>query len=148
MKPSKSAIDIIKEFEGIRLRAYKCPAGVWTIGYGSTRWLDGKGILPDQEVTMNQAEQLLTNDVNRIAERMPKLSVNQNQYDAIVSFVYNLGMGNFVNSTLHRKIKANPDDATIRAEFMKWTKARVNGKLTELRGLVRRRQAESNLYFK
>lgn len=147
MKPSSNCINLIKEFEGLRLRAYKCPAGIWTIGYGSTRWRDGSPIVEGQQITMDQAEDLLAKDVARIAERIPELNLNQNQYDAVVSFVYNLGIGAFVNSTLYRKIKNNRMDASIRSEFMRWTKARVNGKLTELRGLVRRRQAEANLYF-
>jgi lysozyme len=148
MNPSQNCINLIKEFEGLRLRSYLCPAGIWTIGYGSTRWLDGTPIVQGQQVTMDQAEELLAMDIKRIAERIPELSLNQNQYDAVVSFVYNLGIGAFVNSTLYRKIKNNRMDASIRDEFMRWTKARVKGKLTELRGLVRRRQAEANLYFK
>lgn len=148
MKPSINAINIIKEYEGLRLTAYICPAGKWTIGYGSTRWIDDKPILPGQTISMDMAEKLLMHDVEIFAKRMPDLNINQNQFDALVSFCYNVGTWAFMNSTMHRKIKANPNDSTIRAEFMKWTKARKNGKLVELRGLIRRRRAEADLYEK
>jgi lysozyme len=74
--------------------------------------------------------------------------VNQNQFDALVSFCYNLGIGAFNSSTLKKKVIANPADASIRDEFMKWNKARVKGVLTELKGLTNRRTAEADLYFK
>lgn len=148
MKPSINAINLIKEFEGLSLQSYLCPAGKWTIGYGTTRWLDGKPIEAGQTITMDTAEKLLAHDVEAFAKRIPDLNLNQNQFDAIVSFCYNVGAWAFVNSTMHRKIKANPSDSGIRKEFMKWTKARKNGKLVELRGLIRRRQAEADLYEK
>jgi lysozyme len=74
--------------------------------------------------------------------------VNQNQFDALVSFCYNLGIGAFNSSTLKKKVIANPGDLSIRDEFMKWNKARVKGVLTELKGLTNRRKAEADLYFK
>lgn len=148
MKPSKNAIDLIKKFEGLYLNAYLCPASVPTIGYGTIRYPDGKAVKLGEKITMKRAEELLIWEVEKIATQIPALNVNQNQYDALVSFTYNLGIGNLSKSTLLKKIKANPEDPTIKDEFMKWTKARVNGQLTTLKGLVRRRTEEYNLYAK
>jgi len=146
MKPSKKAIDIIKKYEGLYLNAYLCPASVPTIGYGTIRYPDGKAVKLGEKITMKRAEELLTWEVEKIAGQIPALNVNQNQYDALVSFTYNLGIGNLLKSTLFKKVKANPDDPTIKDEFMKWTKARVKGELKTLKGLVRRRIDEYNLY--
>lgn len=148
MKPSKNAIDLIKKFEGLYLNAYLCPAAVPTIGYGTIRYPDGKGVKLGEKITMKKAEELLTWEVEKIATQIPALNVNQNQYDALVSFTYNLGIGNLLKSTLYRKCKANPDDPTIKNEFLKWTKARVKGELKTLKGLVRRRTEEYELYAK
>jgi lysozyme len=145
MKPSKKCIDLVKKFEGLRLKSYKCPAGIWTIGYGSTRWLDETSVAEGQEITIETAEKLLMNDLQKFANQI-KLNVSQNQFDAIVSFCYNLGVGNFNISTLKKKIIANSNDETIKDEFLKWGKAKVNGVLKELPGLMKRRIAESNLY--
>jgi lysozyme len=143
MKPSKNAIDLIKKWEGLYLESYLCPAKVPTIGYGTIRYPDGSKVKLGEKISMKRAEELLIHEVEKI--NIP-LILNQNQYDALVSFVYNLGMGNFLKSTLYRKCKANPYDLTIRYEFMKWTKARVNGELKTLKGLVKRRTDEYNLY--
>lgn len=149
MTPSKKCIDLIKEFEGLSLKAYTCPAGVPTIGYGSIRWQDGKRVEIGQEITMSGANKLLQFEVERIANRLPELKVNQNQFDAIVSFCYNVGVANFRFSTLLKLIRANAKNPLIREEFMKWTKARdtKTNTLKVLKGLVRRREAEANLYF-
>jgi lysozyme len=145
MKPSKRCIDLVKKFEGLRLKSYQDVADIWTVGYGSTRWLDETPVKPDQEITIETAEKLLMNDLQKTANHI-KLNLSQNQFDAVVSFCYNLGIGNFNNSTLKKKIIANPNDATIKDEFLKWGKAKVNGVLKELPGLIKRRIAESNLY--
>jgi lysozyme len=76
------------------------------------------------------------------------LNLNQNQFDSCLSFIYNVGIGAFTKSTLRKKILLNPNDPTIKDEFMKWNKATVGGKLTVLKGLTRRRTAEAELYFK
>ena len=143
MQVSKNCIDLIKKFEGLSLKSYKCPAGLWTIGYGNTQWEDGTKVKENQTITIENAEKLLTFWVSKYANNI-KVKCNQNQFDALVSFAYNTGIGNFNNSTLKKKVIANPDDPTIRAEFMKWVKS--NGK--QLAGLVKRRDAEANLYFK
>ena len=143
MQIGKNCIDLIKKFEGLKLESYKCPAGLWTIGYGNTQWENGFRVLENQVIDIQRAEKLLMFWVNKYAERID-LKVNQNQFDALVSFAYNVGITNFNNSTLKKKVIANPNDATIRDEFMKWVSSR--GK--QLPGLVKRRKAEANLYFK
>jgi lysozyme len=150
MTPSKRCIDLVKEFEGLFLNAYKCPAGVTTIGYGSIMWPDGMRIQMGQKVTVEGAEKLLAWELEKKGTVINawKLKINQSQFDALLSFAYNLGIGNLNSSTLLKKVKINANDPTIVAEFMKWNKARVNGKLTELKGLTRRRKAESDLYFR
>jgi len=143
MQVSKNCIDLIKKFEGLSLKSYKCPAGLWTIGYGNTQWEDSTKVKENQTLTIENAEKILTFWVSKYANNI-KVKCNQNQFDALVSFAYNTGIGNFNNSTLKKKVIANPDDPTIRAEFMKWVNS--NGK--QLAGLVKRRDAEANLYFK
>lgn len=143
MQIGKNCIDLIKKFEGLKLESYKCPAGLWTIGYGNTQWENGTRVKENQVIDIQRAEKLLMFWVNKYAEKI-NLKVNQNQFDALVSFAYNVGITNFNNSTLRKKVIANPNDATIRDEFMKWVSSR--GK--QLPGLVKRREAEANLYFK
>jgi len=143
MQVSKNCIDLIKKFEGLSLKSYKCPAGLWTCGYGNTQWEDGTKVKENQTITIENAEKLLTFWVSKYANNI-KVKCNQNQFDALVSFAYNTGIGNFNNSTLKKKVIANPDDSSIRDEFMKWVNS--NGK--QLAGLVKRRDAEANLYFK
>lgn len=142
MEISKNGLDLIKKFEGCKLTAYRCPANVPTIGYGATFYENGKPVKMGDKITQERADALLLHVVKGFYHDIAGTS--QNQKDAIVSFCYNLGNGNFNKSTLKKKILANPNDPTIEAEFMKWTKA--GGKV--LAGLVRRRRAESELYFK
>lgn len=143
MQVGKDCIDLIKKFEGLKLESYKCPAGLWTIGYGNTQWENGIRVIENQVIDIQRAEKLLTFWVSKYADRI-NLKVNQYQFDALVSFAYNVGITNFDSSTLKKKVIANPNDLTIRDEFMKWVSSR--GK--QLPGLVKRRQAEANLYFK
>ena len=149
MTPSDKCIELIKQFEGLSLKAYICPAGIATIGYGNTRWQDNRRVELGEQITMSGATKLLQFYVNKFASDLPDMKLNQNQFDAIVSFVYNVGMANFKFSTLFKLIKANPQDPNIRDEFMKWTKARdtKTDSLRILKGLVKRREAEANLYF-
>jgi lysozyme len=136
-----TAREIIKEFEGLRLTAYRCPAGVLTIGYGHTR-----EVHEGQQITEEEAEQLLHEDYDRAATFVRQLAfkpLNRNQTEACISFVFNLGPGNFKNSTLLRKINVDPNDPSIRAEFAKWVKSNFE----TLPGLVKRRAAEAELYF-
>ena len=140
MKTSPKGIALIKEFEGLRLKAYKCPGGVWTIGYGHTA-----GVKSGMVITEAQAEEYLKADLI-VFERYLNglgLALNQNQFDALVSFIYNVGTGNFSSSTLLRKVRANPQDNSIMDEFLRW----VYSKGRVLPGLQRRRLAEMKLYF-
>ena len=140
MNTSPKGIALIIEFEGLRLKAYQCPGGVWTIGYGHTA-----GVKPGMVITEAQAEEYLKADLI-VFERYLNglgLALNQNQFDALVSFIYNVGTGNFSNSTLLRKVRANPQDNSIMDEFLRW----VYSKGRVLPGLQRRRLAEMKLYF-
>ena len=140
MKTSPKGITLIKEFEGLRLKAYLCPGGVWTIGYGHTA-----GVKPGMVISEAQAEEYLKADLIAFERYLNGLglALNQNQFDALISFIYNVGTGNFSNSTLLRKVRANPQDNSIMDEFLRW----VYSKGRVLPGLQRRRLAEMKLYF-
>lgn len=140
MKTSPKGIALLKEFEGLRLKAYQCPGGVWTIGYGHTA-----GVKPGMLITKAQAEEYLKADLIAFERYLNGLglALNQNQFDALVSFIYNVGTGNFSSSTLLRKVRANPQDNSIMDEFLRW----VYSKGRVLPGLQHRRLAEMKLYF-
>jgi lysozyme len=148
MKTSQAGIDLIKSFEGLKLNAYKCSAGVVTIGYGSTFYPDKSPIkMGDKLKDIQHAEELLKLTLiqfeNNVSALFYNVILNQNQFDALVSFAFNLGTGALAGSTLLRKIKVNTNDKTIEAEFNKW----VNAGGKKLPGLIRRRKAEAKLYF-
>jgi lysozyme len=145
MNISSTGLDLIKHFEGFKPKAYLCPAGVLTIGYGST----GKHVTRGQTITEAEATALLAKDVVRFENAVNKLGVTltQNQFDALVAFVYNVGEGNFNASTLVKRLKAG-DMVGTAAQFGVWNKARVKGVLTVLNGLTRRRAAEAALFRK
>ncbi len=139
MTISKSGISLIKQFEGFRAKAYRCSAGVLTIGYGHT--LD---VNVNDTVTEERATQFLEMDLRHAQDTVEVLvtqNLSQAQYDALVSFVFNVGSGNFRKSTMLKKINQG-DFAGASGEFMRWTKAK--GK--ELPGLVKRRAAEKKLF--
>jgi lysozyme len=139
MKTGSKGIDLIKHFEGCELEAYKCPAGVWTIGYGHI-----KGVKEGMTITEVQAEEMLKSELNEYEGYINNLvtaELNQNQFDAMVSWVYNLGGGNLKASTL-LKVLNEGDYAGVPAQMMRWNKA--GGKVLE--GLTRRRQAEADLF--
>lgn len=140
-KISQVGINLIKQFEGLSLKAYKCPAGVWTIGWGAT----GKDIIQGLEWTQEQCDERLVRDLSPVEDHINRRirEIAQNKFDALVSFTYNLGRGSLDKSTLLKKVLNNPNDITIFDEFMKWTYA--GGK--QLQGLIRRRKAEADLYF-
>ena len=148
MKFSDNAIKLIKEFEGFQANPYSCPAGVPTIGYGTTRYEDGTKVkLTDKPITEKEADALLRNHVNGLvgglAARIVSLGINQNQTDALLSFIYNLGWGAFDDSTL-LKLLRQKQYARAAQEFDKWVYANGN----KLSGLIRRRQAEKALFLK
>lgn len=150
MTISQKGIDLIKLFEGFEANAYPDPATgaePWTIGYGST-YMNGDKVKKGDKITVEAAEKLLKHTIvstygNAIDANVKK-PLTQNQYDALCSFVYNVGVGNFKRSTLLKKINVNPDDPAIINEFLKWNKAA--GK--PMVGLTKRRTAEAQLYFK
>ncbi len=140
MRTSQNGINLIKRFESLRLEAYRCPAGIHTIGYGHTA-----GVRRGDVIDERKAEQLLAEDLREpeavVNRECP--GINQNQFDALVSFTFNVGTGNFLKSTLLKCVKANPQNVNIRYEFSRWTRS----KGVELAGLMRRRRAEADLYF-
>jgi len=141
MKTGKAGIELIKSFEGLHLKAYLCPANKWTIGYGHTFFAE-----EGMEITEERAEDLLRFDLEYFEESVALLltvPVRQNQFDALVSFTFNLGVGALKRSTLLRKLNAN-DDYGAAQEFLRWNKA--GGKVLD--GLIRRRKAEKELFLK
>jgi lysozyme len=146
-KVSQEGLDLIKRFEGLKLKPYLCPAAVPTIGYGNTFYENGKKVqMSDKPITEEIATELLLHTLKTFEKHVDTYcrdDINQNQFDALVSFAFNLGPYNLKNSTLLKKVNANPSDPTIRNEFGKWTKA--GGRV--LKGLVTRRNAEADLYF-
>jgi lysozyme len=150
MIPSDKIIDFIKHQEGCRLTSYKDAAGVYTIGYGTIMYRNGDRVKAGQTITMEQALGLLHWQVTLKALAVNKLlgnyRVTQSQFDALTSFAYNEGVGALENSTLLRKVKLKPSDPTIKDEFAKWTKAKVNGTYVILQGLADRRMAEWEIY--
>ena len=147
IKIASKGLDLIKSFEGLRLKPYLCSAGVPTIGYGNTFYENkAKVTLKDSAITEQRAVELLAWSLSGFEQYVDSYCVDtitQNQFDALVSFCYNLGPANLKSSTLLKKVNANPNDPTIRAEFLKWNKA--GGRA--LAGLTRRRTAEADLYF-
>jgi lysozyme len=146
-KISQGGIDLIKKFEGLKLKPYLCSAGVPTIGYGNTFYETGKKVtLNDPAITEKRAEELLAHllvSFEKYVDSYCRDDISQNQFDALVSFAYNLGPNSLKASTLLKKVNINPLDPTIKLEFLKWTKA--GGRV--LKGLVLRREAEAALYF-
>lgn len=132
--------DIIKDAEGLELTAYKCPAGIWTIGYGHT----GSDVWPGLTITKPEAEALLEKDLKRFEKgisEMVKVGLTQGQFDALVSFTYNVGQEAFKNSTLLKRLNAGDYEGAAE-QFQRWNKA--GGKT--LLGLIRRREAERKLF--
>lgn len=147
MTISQAGLNQIKRHEGLRLNTYLDAVGVPTIGYGNTFYEDGKKVRMGERITMQRAESLLRHIVDNVfssgVQSLLKKEVNQAQFDAMVSFAYNVGVAALAKSTLLRKVNADPCDPTIEAEFLRWNKA--GGKV--LPGLTRRRQEEANIYF-
>lgn len=144
MKISEAGIELIKRFEGLELESYQDIAGVWTIGYGHTETAG-----PNQKISAREAEELLRRDLGpreRAVEQLTGVSLNQNEFDALVSFIYNVGANAFKNSTARKRLNRN--DRFGAAEALTWwNKATVNGVLREVLGLTRRRAAERALFL-
>lgn len=144
MKVSSKGIELIKEFEGFSSSAYLCSAGKWTIGYGNTFWEDKTPVKKGDEISKTKATELITKIANEFARDVATLiqiDVTQNQFDALVSLAYNIGLGAFKSSTLLNQLnKGNFIGAG--QEFLRWDKS--NGK--PLLGLTRRREREKLLF--
>lgn len=141
MKTSDKGIEFIIKEEGEVLNAYRCQAGVWTIGVGHTG-----GVTPDMKITKKQSRELLKADLVRFEKAVNetiKHQLLQHQFDALVSFSFNVGTEAFRKSTLAKKINSNAPWNEIRAEFLRWNKAK--GKV--LAGLTSRRKREAKLYY-
>lgn len=140
MNISKNGLELIKRFEGFSAKPYLCPGNVYTIGYGTTKGINAQ----TPSISREEAETLLREDIleyESAVNRLVKVELNQNQFDALVSWTYNLGEGNLRRSTLLRKLNAG-DYGIIPSEMLKWNRA--GGKI--LRGLTRRRTAEAELW--
>jgi len=145
MQTSEKGIALIKEFEGCKLTAYQDSVGVWTIGYGWTQPVDGKPIRAGMTIKQQTAERLLKTGLvsyESDVSRLVKVGLTQGQFDALVSFTYNLSARSLSTSTLLRKLNAG-DYAGAADEFLRWNKA--GGKV--LNGLARRREAERALFL-
>lgn len=154
MQLSKQGIDLIKSFEGCVLNAYKDSIGKPTIGYGATFYQNGQPVKMGDRITSQQADELLKYHLTLFANSITpiiKKTLTDNQFSALVSFAFNVGSDidadtipeGLGDSTLLKKVNTNPNDPSIKTEFLKWNKA--GGKV--LKGLTRRREAEANLYF-
>ena len=146
MKTSENGKNLIKQFEGKRLSAYDDGVGVWTIGYGTIKYPNGLRVKRGDTCTDAQANTYFNNDLitfENAVNRLVKVKLNQNQFDALVSFTYNLGETNLYKSTLLKKLNAG-DYIGASNEFEKWNKA--SGRV--LTGLTRRRKAEKELFLK
>ena len=139
MRISQEGVNLIKHFEGCRLEAYKCPAGVWTVGYGHT-----KGVKEGDAIEQEAAEAFLIEDLESFEQavtRLVEVPLTQQQFDALVSWTFNLGAGNLAESTLLRKLN-NYQYAEVPEQMMRWVRA--GGQVLD--GLVKRRAAEAALF--
>jgi lysozyme len=147
MKVNAEGYALIKRFEGCRLKAYKCPANVWTIGFGNTFYENGDKVKDGDVITQQRAEELAKFIIDQFAVSITPFilkPLTDNQFSACVSLAYNIGTGGFKRSSVFKKLNINPNDATIADSFRLWNKG--GGKV--LKGLVNRREAEIQLYFK
>ena len=147
MKLDENGYKLLQEFEGLSLVPYKCSAGVATIGYGATFYPSGKKVtMQDTPISLATAKWMLKEIADKFAvdvDKMIKANINQNQFNAIVSLSYNIGLAGLAKSSLLKKVNANPSDSTIRNSFLVWNKG--GGKVLD--GLTKRRTKEANLYF-
>jgi lysozyme len=146
MKINARGLALVKRWEGCELTAYRCPAGILTIGYGST----GPHVKPGMVITEAEAEALLLKDLARFETGVSAIlglaPTNEDQFSALVSFSFNLGLHALLKSTLMKKHKAR-DYPAAADQFRSWNKARVRGQLIPLAGLTARREAERKLYL-
>ena len=145
MKVNAAGLDLIKSFEGLRLKAYKCSAGVDTIGYGHTSAAGEPKVTPRMTITAAEAENILKRDLTQYERAVTKavtVKPTPNQFAAMVSLCYNIGSGNFAGSSVVRRLNAGDVKGAAEA-FLLWNK--VHGRA--LAGLTRRREAERKLFL-
>lgn len=150
MQVDKAGLELIKEFESFRSKAYLDSASIPTIGYGTITYSDGLVVKLGDTITKEAAEKALLEHVRGIDFQMNtliKVSVTQNQYNALTSFVYNLGIGAFQKSTLLKRLNDRMYGAAA-DQFLAWDKAKVKGKLIQIKGLTIRRQKEKELFLR
>jgi len=144
--------DFIKQCEGLRLKSYQDTKGVWTIGYGNTKYSDDTPVKKGESITLEQAEALLKYKFDKFAKRVDavvKSDITTNQFSALTSLAYNIGSAGFDSSTVLKKVNTDHCDYDgISAAFRAWNKITVNGVKVVDKGLVNRREKEINLYFK
>lgn len=141
MRASNKCINAIKGFETLELKAYKCPSGVLTIGYGHTR-----GVKSGQVITEIQADVLLKGDILNVEKSLNSMSITftQGQFDALVDFCFNLGIGKFIGSTLYKVICRGGSDEEVEAQLMKW----IYGGGKPLNGLIKRRKWDAQQWVR
>lgn len=147
MKLDENGYKLIQGFEGLSLVPYLCKAKVATIGYGNVFYPSGiKVTMQDKPISLATASWMFRTIADRFAvdvDKLIKANINQNQFNAIASLAYNIGIAGLAKSTLLKKVNANPQDITITNEFLKWNKA--GGKV--INGLTKRRTIEAKIYF-
>ena len=147
MKLDNRGYMMICEFEGFSAKPYLCPAKLATIGYGNTFYRDGKKVtMVDKEITKAEAFDMFKDIADKFAKKVSscvKTPINQNQFNSLVSFAYNVGVANFMNSTLLKRVNANHNDTDIRTQFLRWDKVGTK----KLSGLTKRRIYEADNYF-
>lgn len=151
MTISDKGLALIKSQEGCVLHPYRDQAGIPTIGWGNTRYLNGNKVtMGDPAISQDVADVLLKKTAYGVAKEVDEMmtdAINQNQFDSLVDFAYNAGTGALKGSTLRKRVNANSTDPTIRDAFMMWDKAHVDGEVVVLPVLERRRALEADLYF-
>lgn len=147
MKLDNKGYMLICEFEGFSSKPYLCPAKLATIGFGNTFYKDGRKVtMVDPPITRAEAFDMFKDIADKFAKRVNtvvKVPLNQNQFNSVVSFAYNCGVANLMNSTLLKKINANHNDPDIRTQFLRWDKVGTK----KLAGLTKRRIYEADNYF-
>jgi len=145
MELSQKGKDLIMQFEGLKLSAYQDIVGIWTIGFGNIYYENNVAVKKGDIITHNRAIELFNLIVKKFEVGVDELvtsNVNQNQFDAMVSLAYNIGIGNLKSSSLLKMVNKSPNDTAIYLQFLRWNKAK--GQV--IQGLTRRRIAESELY--
>lgn len=154
MIPSTKGLGFIAEREALRLSAYKDEAGVWTIAYGSLHMPDGEPVKRGDSIDVHEAVAMLDDEIHRMGAKLelivkPVRKLKQCQIDALLSFVYNIGVQAFRTSTLLKLLNSRtaPTEAQIRNQFMRWNKVHRDGQLITSKGLTRRRKLEADMFF-